>query len=85
MPRRHISQREAHATAKRLKKAQRRLLDLRYPAPSDDGCLATMRALPIDERYRGFLEGARAGRPITLAARLTEDGIVLYLYTEAGA
>lgn len=82
MPRRHISQREAHDTAKRLERAEQRLHDLRYPTEYDKGHVAMMRALPVDERYRGFLEGAAVSRPLTLAARLTSDGVVLHLFAD---
>lgn len=82
MPRRHISQREAHANAKRLAKLERRLEDLSVPASLDSGCIASLRPLPVDERMRGYLEGLREGRTITLAARLTGDGIVLYAFRE---
>lgn len=85
MPRRHISQREAHDMAKRLDRAEQRLRDLLYPTESDKGHVAKMRALPVDERFRGYLEGACAVRNITIAARLTTDGIVLHLFTLEGA
>lgn len=82
MPRRHITQREAHANAKRLANLERRLHNLMAPVEWDAGHITAMRALPVDERFRGFLEGAKAGRPITIAARLTPEGIVLHMYGE---
>ena len=82
MPRRHITQREAHAAIKRVQQLERQLVALRFPSPYEPGHLAAMAILAVNDRYRGYIEGASQGRRVWLSARLVPEGLRVYIMGE---